>query len=123
GGGVAGRGRPAMAAPRSGHASLETAGCPPSRMRLVRTSRSGTHEERVMLGIGRIAASVRDWIGAAAVREPVAAPAAPAVLEPAGYAAAETLRDGRALDIRAFRPGDKAELEAAVGNVSTQTLY
>jgi GNAT superfamily N-acetyltransferase len=74
-------------------------------------------------GIGRIAASVRDWIGAAAAREPVAAPASPAVLEPASYAAAETLRDGRALDIRAFRPGDKAELEAAVGGVSTQTLY
>ena len=75
-----------------------------------------------MLGIGRIAASVRDWIGGA-VREPSGADRPPVVLEPANYAAVEALRDGRRLEIRAYRPGDAAAMESAVGSLSTQTLY
>jgi RimJ/RimL family protein N-acetyltransferase len=43
--------------------------------------------------------------------------------EAATYSALETLRDGRRLEIRALRPGDRADLEAAVGRVSDQSLY
>ena len=43
--------------------------------------------------------------------------------EAADYAAVETLRDGRRADIRAFRPGDQADLMEAVGRMSSETLY
>lgn len=43
--------------------------------------------------------------------------------EAANYSASETLRDGRRVEIRALRPGDRAGLLAAVGRVSTQSLY
>jgi RimJ/RimL family protein N-acetyltransferase len=43
--------------------------------------------------------------------------------EAATYSALETLRDGRRLEIRALRPEDRADLEAAVGRVSDQSLY
>jgi len=45
------------------------------------------------------------------------------MLDLANYSALEKLRDGRQLDIRAFRPSDQAELEAAVGRTSAQSLY
>lgn len=41
----------------------------------------------------------------------------------ATYLATETLRDGRRLEIRALGPEDRAELVAAVGRTSGQTLY
>jgi len=41
----------------------------------------------------------------------------------ASYSAVETLRDGQQIEIRAFRPKDRSELEAVVGGLSTQTLY
>ena len=41
----------------------------------------------------------------------------------ATYSARETLRDGRRLEIRALKPDDRADLEAAVGRVSDQSLY
>ena len=43
--------------------------------------------------------------------------------EAATYSARETLRDGRRLEIRALRPDDRADLEAAVARVSDQSLY
>jgi GNAT superfamily N-acetyltransferase len=39
------------------------------------------------------------------------------------YAAVETLRDGRWVDIRALRQDDRSELLAAVGRTSPETLY
>ncbi len=39
------------------------------------------------------------------------------------YSAAETLRDGRRVEIRALKPEDQAEFLAAVGRTSTQALY
>jgi GNAT superfamily N-acetyltransferase len=45
------------------------------------------------------------------------------MLDLANYSAFETLRDGRVAEIRAFRADDRAELEAAVGRASTQSLY
>jgi hypothetical protein len=39
------------------------------------------------------------------------------------YSAIETLRDGRRVEMRAQRPDDRAELLAAVGRVSPQSLY
>ena len=45
------------------------------------------------------------------------------MLEAATYSARETLRDGRRLEIRALRPDDRPDLEAAVGRVSDQSLY
>jgi len=39
------------------------------------------------------------------------------------YSATEAMRDGRRLDIRAFRPGDRDALLSAVGRASTQSLY
>ena len=45
------------------------------------------------------------------------------MLEAATYSARETLRDGRRLEIRALRPDDRADLSAAVGRVSDQSLY
>ena len=41
----------------------------------------------------------------------------------AKYAATERLRNGAALQIRALRPGDRAEMLAAVGRFSKETLY
>jgi RimJ/RimL family protein N-acetyltransferase len=41
----------------------------------------------------------------------------------ASYSAAEALRDGRRLDIRAFKASDRLELESAAAGASTQTLY
>jgi GNAT superfamily N-acetyltransferase len=43
--------------------------------------------------------------------------------QPRTYSAIETLRDGRRVDIRAQRPDDRAELLAAVGRVSPESLY
>ena len=74
-------------------------------------------------GLGRIAASVREWIGSAIAREPADAPAPPVAQEPASYSAVEKLRDGRRLDIRAFKTSERADLESAVARMSTQTLY
>ena len=39
------------------------------------------------------------------------------------YAATEILRDGRTLLIRALRPEDRAELEAAAGRLSDESIY
>ena len=39
------------------------------------------------------------------------------------YSATETLRDGRMMEIRALRPGDRSGLLAAVGRTSDQSLY
>ena len=41
----------------------------------------------------------------------------------ASYAATERLHNGAALQIRALLPGDRAEMLAAVGRFSAQTLY
>jgi len=41
----------------------------------------------------------------------------------ANYSAFETLRDGRRVEIRALRPEDRADLIAAVGRSSAQSLY
>jgi RimJ/RimL family protein N-acetyltransferase len=43
--------------------------------------------------------------------------------EAATYAAAETLRDGLRVEIRALRQDDRAELLAAVGRTSRESLY
>ena len=40
----------------------------------------------------------------------------------ADYSAVEHLRDGRPIEIRALRPDDRAEMLAAVGRTSTQSL-
>lgn len=45
------------------------------------------------------------------------------MLKPAQYSAAETLRDGSRVEIRALRPEDRAGLLAAVGRTSAQSLY
>ena len=45
------------------------------------------------------------------------------MLEAGSYSAFETLRDGRRVEIRALRPNDRAELIAAVGRSSGQSLY
>jgi RimJ/RimL family protein N-acetyltransferase len=45
------------------------------------------------------------------------------MLEAANYSAFETLRDGRRVEIRALRPDDRADLIAAVGRSSAQSLY
>ena len=43
--------------------------------------------------------------------------------ETAGYSAVELTRDGRPVEIRALRPDDRAELLAAIGRASTQSLF
>ena len=43
--------------------------------------------------------------------------------EAANYSALETLRDGRRAEIRAFRPDDRADMLAAVGQLSDKSLY
>ena len=45
------------------------------------------------------------------------------MVEAATYSAFETLRDGRRVGIRALRPDDRAELLAAVGRTSPESLY
>src|SRR5215470_19420049 len=45
------------------------------------------------------------------------------MLEAANYSAFETQRDGRRVEIRALRPDDRADLIAAVGHTSGQSLY
>ena len=46
-----------------------------------------------------------------------------AVSEAANYSAVEELRDGRRVEIRAVRPDDRADLVAAVGRASTESLF
>ena len=46
-----------------------------------------------------------------------------AMSETAGYSAVELMRDGRRVEIRALRPDDRAELLAAIGRTSTQSLF
>jgi RimJ/RimL family protein N-acetyltransferase len=41
----------------------------------------------------------------------------------ANYSAVETLRDGRQVEIRAFKPSDEADLLAAVDRTSGRSLY
>ena len=43
--------------------------------------------------------------------------------ETAEYSAVELMRDGRRVEIRALRPDDRAELLAAIGRTSTQSLF
>jgi ribosomal protein S18 acetylase RimI-like enzyme len=43
--------------------------------------------------------------------------------EPAKYSVIETLRDGREVEIRALRPEDRNQLEAAIARMSNETLY
>jgi RimJ/RimL family protein N-acetyltransferase len=45
------------------------------------------------------------------------------MLEAAKYSAVELLRSGRQVEIRALRPEDRADLVAAVGRTSSQSLY
>ena len=45
------------------------------------------------------------------------------MLDAAAYSAVETVRNGRSVEIRAFRPGDKEALETAVGRTSALSLY
>ena len=45
------------------------------------------------------------------------------MVEAATYSAAETLRDGRRVDIRALRQDDRSEILAAVGRTSPESLY
>ncbi len=45
------------------------------------------------------------------------------MLEPAQYSANETLRNGQRLEIRALKPEDREKFIAAVGLLSTQSLY
>ena len=44
-------------------------------------------------------------------------------MDAANYAATERLRSGAMLQVRALRPGDRAEMLAAVGRFSSETLY
>jgi GNAT superfamily N-acetyltransferase len=44
-------------------------------------------------------------------------------MEAARYSAIEHTRDGRKIEIRALRPDDRADLRAAVGRTSAQSLY
>src|SRR5262245_27857775 len=45
------------------------------------------------------------------------------MLDAVAYSAVDTLRNGRRIEIRAFRPSDKNALEAAVGRASALSLY
>jgi len=49
-------------------------------------------------------------------------PGRPTMIEAANYSAMETLRDGRRVEIRALRPGDRAGLLAAVERSSAESL-
>jgi GNAT superfamily N-acetyltransferase len=44
-------------------------------------------------------------------------------MEPAKYSATETLRDGTLLQVRSLLPSDRAEMLAAIGRSSKETLY
>jgi GNAT superfamily N-acetyltransferase len=44
-------------------------------------------------------------------------------LEPGSYSAVETLRDGRPVEIRALKPGDRSGLLQAVDRTSQESLY
>ena len=44
-------------------------------------------------------------------------------MDPARYSATETLRDGRSIEIRSLRPGDRGELLSAVGRMSEESIY
>ena len=74
-------------------------------------------------GFRRMAASARDWIGSTLLRQPVGGRGSPAAIDAANYSVVEILRDGRGVEIRAFRPGDGPGLEAAVARISAQSLY
>jgi GNAT superfamily N-acetyltransferase len=78
--------------------------------------------------MGRIAqaaanAFARVRIGRTGLRQPSGQSETPTVLDPPNYSAVEKLRDGRRVDIRAFRPSDQADLVSAVGRTSAQSLY
>jgi RimJ/RimL family protein N-acetyltransferase len=45
------------------------------------------------------------------------------MLNASKYSATERLRDGRSIEIRALRPEDQADLIAAVGHISAQSMY
>jgi RimJ/RimL family protein N-acetyltransferase len=45
------------------------------------------------------------------------------MLNAARYSAIERLRDGRSIEIRALKPEDQADLIAAVGRISAQSMY
>ena len=45
------------------------------------------------------------------------------MLDAAKYSAVDLLRDGRRVEIRALKPDDQADLVAAVGRTSAQSLY
>src|ERR1700754_3737579 len=45
------------------------------------------------------------------------------MLDAVAYSAVETLRNGRRIEIRAFRSSDKEALESAVGRTSALSLY
>jgi GNAT superfamily N-acetyltransferase len=45
------------------------------------------------------------------------------MLEAAKYSAVELLRNGLRVEIRSLRPDDRAELVAAIGHISTQSLF
>jgi ribosomal protein S18 acetylase RimI-like enzyme len=47
----------------------------------------------------------------------------PAAPDAADFAATETLRDGRRAEIRAYAPGDREALMAAVARMSSESLY
>jgi len=74
-------------------------------------------------GMRRVAVTAREWIANALFRQPIGRRDVPAVLDPANYSAVEKMRDGRRLDIRSFRPADRADLDSAVARMSSQTLY
>lgn len=44
-------------------------------------------------------------------------------MDAASYSAAEVMRDGRPIEIRAFKPSDQDDMTAAVGRVSALSLY
>ena len=45
------------------------------------------------------------------------------MVDVANYAAVEALRDGRHVEIHAFKPNDRADLESALARTSSQSLY
>jgi GNAT superfamily N-acetyltransferase len=45
------------------------------------------------------------------------------MLDAANYSSTDSLRDGRAIEIRALRPTDQADLLAAVDRIGSQSMY
>jgi len=45
------------------------------------------------------------------------------MLDPAQYSAVETLRDGRSVEIRSYRPADGSDLEAFAGRIGPLSMY